>query len=98
MAVVADTTSTPRVLAVDSSRLAAVARWRPEYGPAGALAAAVADEPGPAALPGITGDHLTVRVRLGGAAPAALTLALQGEETAYPSRSPSACCAPASRP
>ena len=84
MAAVVDTTSTPTVLAVDSSRLAAVARWRPEYGPAGALTAAAADEPGPSPLPEITGDHLTVRLRLDGEGEAALTLMLQNDGTGIP--------------
>ncbi|MET0417337.1 MAG: FtsX-like permease family protein, partial [Actinoplanes sp.] len=74
MAVVVDTDATPPVLAVDSSRLAAVARWRPEFGPAGALPAAPADNPGPAPLPAVTGDRLTVRLRLDGPSPAVLTL------------------------
>ncbi|WP_034215951.1 FtsX-like permease family protein [Actinoplanes subtropicus] len=67
MAVAVDTTTDPPVLAVDSGRLAAVARWRPEYGPLGALAAGA----GPAALPRITGHRLAVRVAATG--PAAAT-------------------------
>jgi putative ABC transport system permease protein len=81
MAVVADTTSLPSVLAVDTSRLAAVARWRPEYGSVSALQAAMADDPGPAPLPAVTGNRLTVRVKHDGAAPAVLSLVLQNEGT-----------------
>ncbi|MGK5685218.1 FtsX-like permease family protein [Actinoplanes sp. URMC 104] len=58
MAAVVDTGGSPPVLAVDSSRLAAVATWRSEYGPVDALTGARA----PAAPPLITGDRLTVAV------------------------------------
>ncbi|MBU2664659.1 ABC transporter permease [Actinoplanes bogorensis] len=58
MAVVLDTSSNPAILAADSARLAAVATWRPEYGPAGALTAV----PRPAVLPLVTGTRLTVAV------------------------------------
>ncbi|MCO8269786.1 ABC transporter permease [Actinoplanes sp. TRM 88003] len=58
MAVVVDTGGTPPVLAVDSSRLAAVATWRGEYGPIGALST----RKPPEALPLITGNRLTVAV------------------------------------
>jgi len=61
MAAVADTGSRPGILAVDSSRLAAVAGWLPAYGSVDALPSAVADDPGPAPLPAITGDRLAVR-------------------------------------
>ncbi|HEX5205021.1 MAG TPA: ABC transporter permease, partial [Actinoplanes sp.] len=81
LAAVVDTTSLPPVLAVDSSRLAAVARWRPDYGPVSALSAAMADDPGPAPLPAVTGDRLTVRVKHDGAPAAALWLVLQHEGT-----------------
>jgi putative ABC transport system permease protein len=57
MAAVVDPGGSPPVLAVDSSRLAAVATWRPEYGPRDALLA----KP-PALLPLITGNRLTVSV------------------------------------
>jgi hypothetical protein len=86
MAAVVDTTSLPPVLAVDSSRLAAVARWRPDYGPVSALSAAMADDPGPAPLPAVTGDRLTVRVKHDGAPAAALWLVLQHEGTGNPVR------------
>ncbi|WP_433366542.1 FtsX-like permease family protein [Actinoplanes sp. CA-142083] len=79
MAVTVDRTSNPPVLAVDSGRLAAVARWRPEYGPIGALPATVA----PAPLPRITGARLAVRVSHQGA-PVELTLTLQHEGTGAP--------------
>ena len=84
MAVVVDVASTPPVLAVDSSRLAAVARWRSEYGPLTALPAATTGAPGPAPLPAVTGDRLTVRLSYAGAAPAALALILQNEATGAP--------------
>ena len=58
MAVVVDSGGTPPVLAVDSSRLATVATWRPEYGPVTALTTAKAPE----LLPLITGNRLTVAV------------------------------------
>ncbi|MFI5892521.1 FtsX-like permease family protein [Actinoplanes sp. NPDC051513] len=80
MAVTVDRTSEPPVLAVDSGRLAAVAHWRPEYGPIGALPATVA----PAPLPRITGGRLAVRVSRQGAAPVQLNLVLQHEGTGAP--------------
>lgn len=76
MAAVVDTAAEPTVLAVDSSRLARVATWRPEYGPVGALAADA-----PAALPLITGDQLTVRVDSRRRTPTALGAILQHERT-----------------
>jgi ABC-type multidrug transport system fused ATPase/permease subunit len=79
MAAVVDKESVPRVLTVDSSRLAAVARWRPEYGPVTALPAAVAEGSVPAELPKITGAELTVRLRYAGRAAAVFTLVLQDE-------------------
>jgi FtsX-like permease family protein len=82
MAAVVDRTGNPPVLAVDSSRLAAVARWRPEYGPVDVLPAAVADDPGPAPLPRITGDRIAVRLRLDGAAGrTAFALVVQNDTT-----------------
>jgi putative ABC transport system permease protein len=81
MAAVVDTTHVPAVLAVDSSRLAAVARWRPDFGPVATLPAATAGDAGPAPLPAITGDRLTVRVAHTGDAPAALGLVAQHEGT-----------------
>jgi hypothetical protein len=86
MAAVVDTAHTPSVLAVDSSRLAAVARWRPEFGDVSALPSAVADDPGPPALPPITGDHLTVRVEHEGDSAAVLWLVLQHERTGASAR------------
>jgi hypothetical protein len=86
MAAVVDTTHTPSVLAVDSSRLAAVARWRPEFGDLSALPSAVADDPGPASLPAVTGDQLTVRVGHDGDSPAVLWLVLQHEGTGASAR------------
>jgi putative ABC transport system permease protein len=63
MAAVVDLASTPPLLAVDTTRLAAVATWRPEYGPVGVLPAATAAARPRAALPPITGTQLTLRVR-----------------------------------
>ncbi|WP_250030284.1 FtsX-like permease family protein [Paractinoplanes maris] len=57
MAVVVDRGGSPPVLAVDSSRLAAVATWRPEYGPIDALSSRA-----PALLPLVTGNRVTVAV------------------------------------
>ena len=76
MAVSVDTTSNPPVLAVDSGRLAAVARWGPS------MPAAVV----PAPLPQITGGRLTLRVRYDGSAPATLGLMLQHDGTGAPVR------------
>jgi len=57
MAAVIDRTSNPPLLAVDTARLAAVATWRPEYGPVTALPATA-----PVAVPLITGRRLDLRV------------------------------------
>lgn len=81
MAVVVDRSSDPPVLAVDSPRLAAVATWRPEYGPVRALPDAVVAGPVPAALPAVTGDGLTLRARNDRDLPVALTAVLQNEAT-----------------
>ncbi|GIE97177.1 hypothetical protein Ari01nite_46420 [Paractinoplanes rishiriensis] len=81
MAAVLDTTTRPAVLAVDSARLAAVATWRPEYGPVDALPAAVAAARLPAAAPLVTGRTLAVRVVRGPAGPGLLGAALQHEGT-----------------
>ncbi|GIM97611.1 FtsX-like permease family protein [Paractinoplanes toevensis] len=81
MAAVVDTTHQPAVLAVDSSRLAAIARWRPDFGPVSALPAAIADDPGPAPLPAVTGDRLTVSLEHLGNSAAALSLVVQHEGT-----------------
>ncbi|MCA2216651.1 FtsX-like permease family protein [Jidongwangia harbinensis] len=78
MAAVVDTAVTPPVLAVDSARLAAVAGWRPEYGPVGALAAATAVPPS-AALPLITGAGLEMTADNRGRQPVAVTVVLQHE-------------------
>ncbi|WP_127504253.1 FtsX-like permease family protein [Actinoplanes solisilvae] len=84
MAAAVDRTNSPPMLAVDSSRLAAVAHWRPGYGPVGLLASATAENPGPPPAPLITGDRLAVRVRAEGRFPVALALALQNEATGAP--------------
>ncbi|KUL32753.1 hypothetical protein [Actinoplanes awajinensis] len=72
-----------RILEVDSTRLAAVAAWRPEYGPVTTLpeATAAATVPAP---PAITGDRLTVRYRRDGPDPLGLTLTLRHEGTGAP--------------
>lgn len=80
MAVAVDRASNPPVLAVDSARLAAVARWHPEYGPVTALPAAVAAW-APAPLPAITGHRLTLRVRNEGSESVAQLAVLQHEST-----------------
>ncbi|MEV6495374.1 ABC transporter permease, partial [Actinoplanes sp. NPDC051633] len=69
------------VLSVDSDRLAAVARWRSEYGPVTALTDAVRAARLPAALPLITGGSLELRARNGRTAPAQITAVLQHEGT-----------------
>jgi putative ABC transport system permease protein len=63
MAAVVDLASSPPLLAVDTTRLAAVATWRPEYGPVGALPAATAAARPRETLPRITGTRLTLRIR-----------------------------------
>ncbi|GAA1644617.1 FtsX-like permease family protein [Actinoplanes couchii] len=83
MAVVADTTTIPPVLAVDTTRLAAVAQWRPEFGPAGLLPDATAAG-GAKPLPLVTGDRLTLRTRSEGTAPVTVELLLQHEGTGRP--------------
>ena len=81
MAVVVDRAADPPVLAVDTDRLAAVARWRPEYGAVRTLPDALAAVRPPAAPPLITGDDLTLRVRGGAGGPLTLTALLQNEST-----------------
>lgn len=80
MAVVADLNSNPPILAVDSSRLAAVARWRADFGPQLALPTAIAQARPPAPLPLITSDRLELRLRNGRPLPALLTATLQQEK------------------
>nr|WP_296070125.1 FtsX-like permease family protein [uncultured Actinoplanes sp.] len=84
MAVVLDRAANPPVLAVDSSRLAAVARWRPEFGPVSVLPSANADDFGPAPLPAVTGDRLSVRLKHEGGGAAVLSLVLQNEADGTP--------------
>ncbi len=77
MAAVLDTANNPPVLAVDSTRLAAVATWRSEYGPIGALAGARV----PPLLPLITGDRVSVAVTSQRRTPTLLGMVLQHEGT-----------------
>ncbi|GID66116.1 hypothetical protein Acy02nite_39970 [Actinoplanes cyaneus] len=72
-----------RVLEVDTTRLAAVAAWRAEYGAVATLPAttAAANEPG---LPPITGNRLTLSFRRDGPEPVALGLTLRHEATGAP--------------
>ncbi|MEV6494607.1 ABC transporter permease, partial [Actinoplanes sp. NPDC051633] len=84
MAAVVDRGSDPPVLAVDSSRLAAVASWRPEYGPAAALSRAVASVGRSPAPPPVTGDSLTLRLRNDRRTTASLVVTLQNETTGAP--------------
>ncbi|WP_433384250.1 FtsX-like permease family protein [Actinoplanes sp. CA-142083] len=81
MAVVVDTAADPPVLAVDSSRLAAVATWHPEAGPVGALAEAVGGAHLRADPPLVTGRTLDVRVTRDARGPALLGAILQHEGT-----------------
>ncbi|NMO51184.1 ABC transporter permease [Actinoplanes sp. TBRC 11911] len=81
MAVVVDRAANPPVLAVDSARLAAVARWRPEYGPLGALPSG---DLGPAPLPAVTGDRLGVRLTHDGKKAAVLNVVLLNEKSGAP--------------
>ncbi|MEU8238557.1 FtsX-like permease family protein [Actinoplanes missouriensis] len=71
------------ILEVDSDRLAAVALWRPEYGPVTALREALGTPARPAP-PVVTGDRLSAGVRRDGTAPVQLTLHLQDEVTGMP--------------
>ncbi|BEL12300.1 hypothetical protein Q0Z83_104910 [Actinoplanes sichuanensis] len=87
MAVVRNRNDTAQVLEVDTARLGAVAAWRPEYGPAGALPDAVTTAALPP-LPLVTGERLTLAVRREGDQAVALTLYLQHESTGQPVRVP----------
>ncbi|MET7426075.1 FtsX-like permease family protein, partial [Dactylosporangium sp. NPDC005555] len=77
MAVVVDDTTRPRVLAVDASRLAAVARWRTEYGPLPSLAAPAVGDRAPAT---VGAGPLVLRAR--GAGEGGVTLAVHLQDTA----------------
>ncbi|MEV4518322.1 FtsX-like permease family protein, partial [Dactylosporangium sp. NPDC049525] len=68
-----------RIVAVDAARLAAVARWRPEYGPLPSLLAAppAGDSP-PAA---VTAGALVLRARNAGDRPMSLAVHLQDTAT-----------------
>ncbi|BCY13950.1 FtsX-like permease family protein [Actinoplanes sp. L3-i22] len=83
MAAVVSRDGVLRILEVDTTRLAAVAAWRPAYGPVGTLPAATAAARLPD-LPAVTGDRLTLRFRRDGPAPVALTLTLRHEATGAP--------------
>ena len=84
MAAVVDQASDPQVLAVDSARLGAIARWRPEYGPAGALSRAVAAARVPAPPPPVIGDSLTLDAVNDRRTTASLVVMLQNEATGAP--------------
>jgi hypothetical protein len=84
MAAVVDLASSPPILAVDSTRLAAVARWRPDYGPVGTLQAATAAARPRATLPAVTGTRLTVTARNLRAEPLTLTAVVQNDATGVP--------------
>ncbi|GGK84269.1 FtsX-like permease family protein [Mangrovihabitans endophyticus] len=79
MAAVVDGSSDPPVLAVDTSRLAAVARWRPEYGPVDALPAATRAARPVHTPPVVTGRALVLGVRNDSDAPVTLAAVLQNE-------------------
>jgi hypothetical protein len=79
MAAVVESGAGRPVLAVDSGRLAAVARWRPEYGPAGALAGALAAARSPAPLPAVTGSRLVLRAVNDTRVPMLVTAVLQNQ-------------------
>jgi putative ABC transport system permease protein len=81
MAAAIDRSSSPPVLALDTTRLAAVARWRPEYGPVQTLPRATAATPIPPRLPLVTGARLTVTVVNPQPRPLLLTAVLQNEAT-----------------
>ena len=78
MAAVVDTNSLPPVVAVDSARLAAVTRWRPEYG---ALSTATPPSTPPSAAPMVTGSSLSLRISNDDRAPIVVTAVLQHEAT-----------------
>ncbi|HWS35653.1 MAG TPA: ABC transporter permease [Actinoplanes sp.] len=71
------------ILEVDTARFTAVTGWRAEYGPPGALPAAVAATELPRLAP-VVGDRLTVTARRDGPAALALRLLLQHEATGLP--------------
>jgi putative ABC transport system permease protein len=81
MAAVVNPNASPPVLAVDTARLAAVARWRPEFGRETALAdAAHAAQPVPE-LPPVTGAELVLRVRSDAAEPVDVLVQLENQAT-----------------
>ncbi|GIE90683.1 FtsX-like permease family protein [Actinoplanes regularis] len=75
MAAAVDGAANPPVLAVDTTRLAAIGAWRPEYGPRPA--------PPPAAdpVPPVTGHALELRVRNDRPRPATVDVILRNETT-----------------
>ena len=79
MAALVDTGSNPALLLVDSTRLARIATWRPDYGPVTALSPG--DLRPPAPLPAITGTALTLRVRSERVQTSLLGLTVQQEAT-----------------
>jgi putative ABC transport system permease protein len=80
MAVVVDRDSLPPVVAVDSSRLAAIAAWRGEYGPLTTLGSAVHATPLPPPAM-VTGNRLTLRLANHDTVPVVVTAVLQHEAT-----------------
>ncbi|UQU66906.1 ABC transporter permease [Couchioplanes caeruleus] len=83
MAVVADLDSVPPVLAVESSRLAAIARWQPGYGDVATLASAAGAAPLPE-VPAVDGDRLSLRARNEGKEDLRIRVVLQNEATGLP--------------
>jgi putative ABC transport system permease protein len=81
MAALVDTDASPPLLAVDSTRLARIATWRPDYGPVTALGSGSGDLPPPAPLPAITGTALTLRVRSQRVQTSLIGLTVQQEAT-----------------
>ncbi|WP_067503411.1 ABC transporter permease [Actinoplanes sp. TFC3] len=81
MAVIVNTDVAPALYAVDSTRLGAVAGWRPEYGDEQTLSKAVATAlPAPAT---VTGDRLELQVRNDGPKPVRVAAVLQNEDNGH---------------
>ncbi|AGZ44760.1 FtsX-like permease family protein [Actinoplanes friuliensis] len=80
MAAVIDRESVPPVVAVDTSRLAAITRWRPEYGSLTTLAQAGDAQPLPPPAM-VTGTGLTLRMTNDAKGPIRVSVVLQHEGT-----------------